>query len=78
MAYEIIWNNNPDDARLVPDNLIPEPSCGSCIFNDGSHCTKDWNDLDSTYYLPERDDREPYETCDDYKWDEETIKEEEQ
>lgn len=72
---EIIWNNNPYDARQIPDNRIPEPSCGSCVFYDGSHCTKDWNDLDITYYLPERDDREPYETCDDYEWDEETLKE---
>ena len=61
MAYEIIWNNNPYDARQVPGNLIPEPSCGSCTFYDGKRCTKDLND------------RESCECCDDYEWDEETM-----
>ena len=76
MSIEVNFNNNPNDMRLVPGKLIPEPSCGSCIHYDGGHCTKDWNNLDDAYYIPERDDKDSCECCDDYDWDEDLTREE--
>lgn len=50
--------------------------CGSCIHYDGSRCTKDWNNLDDAYYIPERDDKKQSEWCEDYEWDEDLTREE--
>lgn len=41
--------------------------CGNCYNWDGSHCTKDWNNLDPSYRKPD-DDRDPDEFCDDHEW----------
>ena len=49
--------------------------CGSCIHYDGSRCTKEWNNLDDAYYIPERDDKGETESCDDYDRDEELTEE---
>lgn len=47
--------------------------CGTCTHYDGSRCTKDWNNLDEAYYIPERDDKKHSEWCDDYEWDEDDF-----
>ena len=57
-------------AENVPREL-PEPSCGSCVHYDGNRCMKCWSDLDEEYYIPDRDDKNEDECCDDYEWDEE-------
>ena len=45
--------------------------CGNCWHYDGDRCTKLWNNHDEDYYLPERDDKDPQDICDDYEYNEE-------
>lgn len=48
--------------------LEPEPRCEYCTEYDGNRCMKEWNNADDCYYVPERDDKEPDDCCDDYEW----------
>ena len=41
------------------------PCCGNCSQYDGDRCMKEWNNLDECYYLPDRDDKEPEDVCED-------------
>ena len=42
--------------------------CGNCWLFNGDYCTKDWNNADEDYCVPERDSHEPEDkACDD--WD---------
>lgn len=49
---------------------VPTPCCAYCVHFDPSKdaCTKDWNNLDDSYYIPDRDDREPGDLCECYEW----------
>ena len=47
--------------------------CNFCIHYDGNHCTKDWNNMDGSYYIPDRDDKNGDDTCDDFELDEEVL-----
>lgn len=44
------------------------PMCESCMEYDKilEACTRDWNILDKSYYIPARDDRKPDDECKDY------------
>ena len=46
------------------------PHCGNCLDYDGDHCTLYWNNADDDYYVPERDDKDPYDCCDYWQFDE--------
>lgn len=46
-----------------------ENGCWNCKEYDGSHCMKNWDNLDPSYYVPDRDDKEPDDCCDDYEND---------
>ena len=50
--------------------VVPAPSCRYCQEYDPSkeRCMKEWNNLDPCYYVPDRDDKDPEELCEDYKW----------
>lgn len=62
------------DAMEGPDDMwIPEPCCKYCERYDGDRCTKDWNNMDEDYYVPDRDDKDEYDCCDDYGWNGETL-----
>ena len=41
--------------------------CDNCIHFDGRYCTKELNNLDDTYLIPERDKRSGNDLCDDYE-----------
>lgn len=43
--------------------------CGNCLEYDGDHCIKDWNNADKDYYIPDRDDKDPDDCCDDWEYD---------
>ena len=44
--------------------------CGNCLHYFDDVCTKDWNNMDESYYIPDRDDKEPDDTCDDWEYNE--------
>ena len=47
-----------------------KPHCGNCLEYDGDHCMICWNNADPDYYVPERDDKDPYDCCDYWQLDE--------
>ena len=51
------------------DELDNQPCCGNCIEYDGDRCHKDWNNNDDCYYIPDRDDKSPYDYCEDWERD---------
>ena len=42
--------------------------CANCVDFDGDHCTKDWNNLNPSDYIPERDDKSPDDYCEEWKY----------
>lgn len=48
-----------------------ENNCGSCKEWDGAHCTRWWNNLDPSYYIPWRDDKEETDSCEEWEADNE-------
>lgn len=61
---------DPYYAHSCGGGRVPEPCCQYCIEYDPGkgRCTKEWNNLDFTYYVDWRDDKEPDDLCEDYKW----------
>ena len=49
----------------------PEPACKHCIFFDFRYeaCNREWNNLDESYYIPDRDDRDENDSCEHYEFD---------
>lgn len=43
--------------------------CGNCSHFNGTYCTKEWNNMDSDYCIPDRDEHDEDDYCDD--WEEE-------
>ena len=41
--------------------------CGSCMHYNGTYCTKEWNNMDSDYCIPHRDEKDPEDNCDDWE-----------
>ena len=73
-AYPPGVTNDMLDAMEGPDDMwLPEPCCGYCEHFDGDRCTKDWNNMDESYYVPDRDDKSEYDWCEDYGWNGETL-----
>ena len=56
------------------DALENQCCCGNCTHYDGEHCMKEWNNLEDDYYIPERDDKESDDYCDDWECEEEYEK----
>ena len=51
----------------------PPDGCWNCQEFDGDHCTKNWNNLDPSYYNPDTDDVEPDDRCDEWTLDESAV-----
>ena len=49
------------------DELEEPQYCGSCKYFDGNYCTALWNNADHDYCIPSRDERKPYDFCDDWE-----------
>ena len=47
-----------------------KPHCGNCLEYDGDRCMLYWNNAEEEYYLPDRDDKDPYDCCDYWQLDE--------
>lgn len=78
VVIEICWNGDPDRCEVIPREFLPDPVCEYCMKYNGEACTKCWNNNDESEYFPERDDRDPDDTCDEWEWDEneENLREE--
>jgi hypothetical protein len=50
-----------------------ENGCWNCTNYDGNRCTKEWNNLDPSYYIDWRDDKKPDDYCDDWELEEGSI-----
>lgn len=57
----------------LPFAELPDNGCWNCLLYDGDRCTAYWNNADPCYYLPDRDDKKPWEICDDWQKDEGAI-----
>lgn len=49
------------------DALETHECCGNCRYFDGEYCTKEWNNLDRDYCVPERDSTYEDEWCNDWE-----------
>lgn len=57
-------------AESIPfDNPDREDGCWNCRKYNGEACMKCWKHGDMIHYVPERDDREPDDWCEDWKED---------
>ena len=74
-ALGMRYENHLMYRRLNELAKLPEPCCGNCKEYNGIHCTKYWNNLYESYYLPARDDKEPEDVCHDCEVDEDLIEE---
>ena len=55
----------------IDEMFIPEPCCRYCTHYNGDYCTKDWNNMDESYCITDRDEKDEYDVCDDYEWNDE-------
>lgn len=68
-------------ARMYDKYGEPEPKekpsdgCWNCLLCDPSReaCTKEWNNLDDSYYIPDRDDHDPTYYCSDHETDPDAV-----
>ena len=63
--------SDPYYAHCYGGGVVPEPCCRYCTNYDGDRCMKDWNNAEEDYYIPDRDDKEPFELCECYQWNDE-------
>lgn len=59
--------------EAVPFSDPPPDGCWNCREFDGDRCMKEWNNSDEDYYLPDRDDRKPTDSCEDWEKDEDAV-----
>ena len=57
----------------IDEMWIPDDCCGYCTHYCGDVCAKEWNNGDDSYYVPERDDKDEDDCCDDYEWNEKLL-----
>lgn len=63
---------NEPEINGIPDMWIPDDCCKYCEHYKGDVCGKDWVNGDDDY-LPERDDKDEDDYCDNYEWNGETL-----
>ena len=56
--------------RMI-DALENGRCCGYCRYYNGDCCMREWNNADEDYKVPERDERDPMDYCDDFESEEE-------
>jgi len=61
----------------LEDGVDVEECCKNCIHYDASWCacTKEWNNMVPSYYVPDRDDVEEDGWCGDWELDESSLEE---
>ena len=55
--------------KALPFEDPPGNGCRNCTFFDGDRCSIAWNNNDSSYYMPDRDDKKPTDRCSDWTLD---------
>ena len=50
--------------ELTEENV---PCCDNCSWYDGDRCMVNWNNMDESYYIPDRDDKEPEDVCENWE-----------
>ena len=67
-------SNGGEDSYEMPQEALSPHTCGSCRLFNGEYCTKEWNNADESYCIPERDEKDPdVDTCDDIDYQEEWL-----
>ena len=66
--HERMIKSDPYYAFFCGGGVVPAPCCRYCVSYDGERCMKEWNNLDPDCYVPERDDKDPDDLCEDYSW----------
>ena len=62
------------DSYEMPQEALSAHTCGSCRLFDGDYCTKEWNNGDESYCIPERDEKDPdTDTCEQIDYVEEWL-----
>ena len=54
-------------ADELKKDLEQDRGCWNCMEYDGDRCMKYWNNAEPEYYIPDRDDKEPDDKCDDWE-----------
>lgn len=69
-AEEHVWSCKHDEYYRYchGGGTVPVPCCQYCTGFDGEYCMKEWNNADKDNCVPERDEREADDLCDDYEW----------
>lgn len=44
-----------------------DDGCWNCTAFNGEACMRNWNNADPIYYVPERDDKDPDDYCEDWR-----------
>lgn len=66
--HEMMIKGDPYYAYCYGGGIVPSPCCRYCAEYDGDRCHKEWNNNDESYYIPERDDQDPSNCCEQYEW----------
>ena len=69
------WAEMKAEEAGLPFTDEPEKGCWNCLEFDGDRCMKDWNNADEDYYIPDRDDHDPTDYCDDWELNEDVMRE---
>lgn len=71
---EVCPNGDPYRAECYPQEHWSAHTCGSCRKFNGEYCTKDWNNGEEDYCIPERDEKDPdNDTCGDIDYEEREL-----
>ena len=59
----------------IPFAEPPRNGCWNCLLFDVSKeaCSREWNNNEPEYYVPDRDDRKIDDYCDDWEKDEDAV-----
>lgn len=70
----ILVDDGGGDFHEAPQEALSAHTCGSCRLFNGDYCTKDWNNGEEDYCIPERDEKDPdFDYCDDIDYVEEWL-----
>lgn len=74
-VYKSYYDMFPGEEGLPFSDPEPEDGCWNCTCYNGDCCTKDWNNADEIYYVPDRDDHDPDYMCEDWEQNENARRE---
>ena len=66
--HEKSCKNDPYYSATCGGGIVPAPACRYCSEYNGQYCMKEVNNWDETLIIPDRDERDPYDLCENYDW----------